>query len=122
MISRRKFVGLLAAVPLVGKAWLASTLKPAIPRGYVQCDVCGEFNGSTDAKNLSWRGGRPPSGKISVTCLCHGIPCKRCGRLMHRPISNTYYPGANEVGHWPYFVGCFPCAECRAKERDAKKQ
>jgi hypothetical protein len=28
--------------------------KRGLPPGYVQCDVCGEFNGSTDAKNLSW--------------------------------------------------------------------
>lgn len=85
------------------------------PPGYVQCNVCGEFNGSTDAKNLSWQGIQP-KGPVSVSCLCHGIPCRRCGKLMHRPVSNSYDLESNEVWHTPYFVGTFPCPDCRTKE------
>jgi len=95
---------------------------PTIPQGYVQCEVCREFNGSTDARNLSWPGGHPATGQVSVTCLCHGIPCPRCKtRLIHRPITNTFYPESNSIEHTPYFWGMFPCKECRAKERERTK-
>jgi hypothetical protein len=98
---------------------------PTIPDGYLQCNVCGEFNGSTDSRNLTWPEGHPAAGQVrqvSVTCLCHGIPCPRCKtRLIHRPISNTFYPESNSIGHTPYFGGMIPCAECRTKERDGTK-
>jgi len=119
MINRRKFVALLSLVPLVGKskllAWLMPKDRPPLPPGYIRCNVCGEFNGSTDAKNLSGKN-YSRTGKISVTCLCHGIPCPRCKMaLIHRPVSNTYDPEANEIRHWPYFAGLMRCAECRRK-------
>jgi hypothetical protein len=119
LIDRRKFVALLSVAPFVGKTMLAVCLKPEdkppLPSGYVQCDVCGEFNGRTDPKNLSWGDRYRPAGQISVTCLCHGIPCPRCKKtLIHRPVSNTYYPDVNEVWHWPYFAGLGGCTECRA--------
>ncbi|HXY10067.1 MAG TPA: hypothetical protein VEI52_19655, partial [Terriglobales bacterium] len=106
MINRRKFVALLSLVPLVGKskllAWLMPKDRPPLPPGYIRCNVCGEFNGSTDAKNLSGKN-YSRTGKISVTCLCHGVLCPRCKTtLLHRPVSNTYDPEANEVWHWPY--------------------
>jgi hypothetical protein len=119
MINRRKFVALLSSVPLVGKTELAACLKPENqPPGFVRCNVCGEFNGSTDTMNLSWGDHVRPAGKISVTCLCHGVLCPRCKTtLVHRPGSNTYYPEANEVWHWPYFAALAGCAECRSAGR-----
>lgn len=50
MINRRKFVALLSSVPVVGKTVLAAYVKPEdqSPPGFVQCNACGEFNGSTD--------------------------------------------------------------------------
>ena len=115
MINRRNFVALLSLVPLVGKRKLLTWVpdaqrRAAAPPGYIQCNVCGEFNGSTDAKNLSGKN-YSRTGKISVTCLCHGVLCPRCKTtLIHRPISNTYYPEANEVWHWPYFAALAGCA------------
>lgn len=43
----------------------------AIPEGFVRCEVCGEYNGSTAWENLDWhvRGGFEPGHLISVTCL-----------------------------------------------------
>ena len=87
-------------------------LLPAIPQGYVQCEVCGEFNGTTDARNLSRC---PRNAQVGMTCLCHGIPCPRCKtRLIHRPISNTYYRESNSMEHVPSFSGMIPCTACRA--------
>jgi hypothetical protein len=116
-------VTLLSALPLFGKRMLASSVKrenrSQLPAGFVQCDICGEFDGTTDASNLSWGDRYRPTGQISVTCLCHGIPCPRCKmRLIHRPISNTYYPDVNEVWHSPYFSALAGCAECRAMMRN----
>ncbi len=76
---------------------------------------CGEFNGSTDASNLSWSGSHQPVGEISVSCLCQRIPCPRCKKnLIHRPISNAYYPTSKRIEHSPYFAGLIVCSECRA--------
>jgi hypothetical protein len=122
VISRRNFIALLAGVPLIGKTLLAFSVKPhrqwPIPPGYVQCRVCGEFNGSTDADNLSWEYDRP-TRQISVTCLCHGRPCPGCGKMLHRPISNEYDPTTNSIGHTPYFASWFSCRECEAKREEA---
>jgi hypothetical protein len=120
MINCRKFVALLSLVPLVGKRVLPACLmpkdRPLLPPGYIQCNVCGEFNGSTDAGNLSWGDDVRTTGKISVTCLCHGVLCPRCKTtLIHRPVSNMYYPERNEIRHWPYFAALAGCAECRSK-------
>src|SRR5690348_4997837 len=91
MIDRREFVTLVSALPLCGKRMLASSVKrenrSPLPPGFVQCDAWGEFNGTTDASNLSWNSSDPPNGEISVSCLCPR--CKK--NLIHRPISNTYY-------------------------------
>lgn len=91
--------------------------KSTIPPGFVRCAVCGLFNGATNAKNLNWLGGDRPRGKISVTCLCHGILCSRCkkNRIL-RPISNVYYPESNSIEHVPYFFAMVHCDDCRAKE------
>ncbi len=106
MASRRKFV-------------TPSSLGRPLPPGFVQCHACGEFNGTTDAKNLTNH--LDKAGQISVTCLCHGIPCPSCNtRLIHRPISNTYYPATNRIEHWPYFAGLANCDECRLNARNEK--
>jgi hypothetical protein len=97
-----------------------------IPPGFERCPVCGEYNGSTAAKNLH-RGPNPPDREdseriISVSCLCRGIPCPKCGKnLIHRPISNQYDEATNTVEHWPYFSGMCPCPECRSKEKQASE-
>jgi hypothetical protein len=122
MISRRKFVALLAAVAASSKATLASLFEPKrfIPPGFVQCPVCGDYNGRTDAGNLGKDAPRPPTGEmVGVTCLCHGRPCPGCGKMLNRPISNTYYPKTNHVEHVPYFAGWFSCGECERKKREA---
>ncbi|HXY06652.1 MAG TPA: hypothetical protein VEI52_02265, partial [Terriglobales bacterium] len=105
MFNRGKFVALLSSLPFVCKTALVARMihdQLPLPPGFVRCNVCGEFNGSTDAKNLSGKN-YSRTGKISVTCLCHGVLCPRCKTtLLHRPVSNTYDPEANEVWHWPY--------------------
>ena len=53
------------------------------PPGYVQCNVCGEFNGSTDAKNLSWQGIQP-KGPVSVSCLCSTASDACCPKGLYR--------------------------------------
>jgi hypothetical protein len=120
MIDRRNFVILLSSMPFIGKAMLAVCLKPEdkpVPLGFEQCNICGEFNGITDASNLSWGDRFCPTGEISVSCLCHGILCRSCGKnLIHRPISNSYHPDVNEVWPFPWFAGMIPCSECRAKK------
>jgi hypothetical protein len=71
-IDRRKFVPLLSVVPFIGKRMLVICQKPKDkprePPGYERCDVCNEYNGTTDASNLSWNSSPPPTGEISVTC------------------------------------------------------
>ena len=121
MISRREFVALLASLPLIGKTLVLGKLvsPPYVPPGFVQCAVCGEFNGTTAARNLSWHGHSAPRHKVTVTCLCHGFPCKYCGKLLHRPISNEYDPETNSIWHQPYFAGWFGCWECEEKRREA---
>jgi hypothetical protein len=95
--------------------------KLAIPPGFVRCEVCGEFNGSTSWENLDWhvRAGFEPGEMISVSCLCHGIPCPVCHtNRIHRPCSNSYEEGTNHIGHWPHFAAHMPCSECRQRQRD----
>ena len=92
----------------------------SIPPGFERCIVCGEFNGTTEARHLDWEGSLappPPDRPVSVTCLCHGIPCSRCNtHLIHRPISNSYDEGTNTIGHWFYLSGLAPCWACRLAE------
>lgn len=86
------------------------------PPGFVRCETCGEYNGHTDSGNLGPGKNHQPTGNIvTVACLCHGIPCKHCGKLKHRPISNSYDPDTNAIWHTPYFNGWFGCARCEVK-------
>ena len=87
----------------------------SIPPGFHRCKHCGEYTGTTKAKNLCWD--LPvldPEEAISVRCLCEGIPCPRCGQqLVHRPTSNSYDPETNSIWHSPWFSGMIPCSECK---------
>jgi hypothetical protein len=90
----------------------------AIPQGLVKCPVCGEYRGNVRAGDLNWglSVGIDPEKRIGVSCLCTGILCGRCGKnKIHRPCSNSYEEDGNCIGHWPYFSGMMPCAECRRK-------
>lgn len=118
-------------------------MKEILPPGFERCPDCGEFNGRTEARYLNWEleddfGGESippdvvaqlrrlkaevastmdPHQVISVTCLCHGPLCKRCGVVrFHKPGSNSYDPETNRVEHWSWFAGMMPCAVCREQE------
>ncbi len=91
-----------------------------IPPGFVKCEVCGQYNGKTASLNLNWHvtDGIGPDDMTSVTCICHGIPCRGCGvNKIPRPISNTYDEETNSIGHWPYFTSMMLCHECYQKEQ-----
>lgn len=106
-----------------------------IPKGLVRCEVCGEYRGRVSGRDLYWNTrGLDPNDELdriefemrldlalddyTVTCLCDGIPCPRClVNKIHRPISNSYDPATNEIGHWSYLTAAMPCPECRAKEK-----
>ncbi len=117
-------------------------MSASIPPGFERCTNCREFNGKTAARYLSW--GLPPDPLeadssdselwdrlrdlksqvaatmdpdkiVSVTCLCHGPLCRRCGVVhVHKPGSNSYDLETNTIEHWPGFFGMIPCAACRA--------
>ena len=98
----------------------------SVPNGLSRCPVCGEYKGSARAGDLNWNFpplAPDPESSIKVTCLCDGILCRRCKRnKIHRPISNSYSPASNSIGHWPYFSGLLPCDECREKEEREKAE
>lgn len=111
-----------------------------IPPGFSRCLTCGEFNGSTESRNLNWsdendaqdliddfdmtpeelddlKPARDPSAIISVSCLCKGIPCRLCGQnLIHKSGSNTYEEKTNSVSHYFWLQGLVGCRECRRKK------
>ena len=122
-----------------------------IPPGFERCPVCGEFNGTTRAKYLSWDGEPPasvgsvelsedlradlremkrrseatkdPEREVKVTCLCQGPLCKQCGvTRIHRPGSNSYSEKTRSVGHWALLLGMFPCRQCRGLDEKAKER
>jgi len=92
-----------------------------IPPGFKQCPECGEYNGATAMRFLDMPSAdATPNAMISVTCLCHGIPCRRCSKhLIHRPTSNTYDPTSNQVWHTPYFGHMAPCRSCAEATKGA---
>jgi hypothetical protein len=86
-----------------------------IPPGFIRCRDCGEFNGSTEVRHLNERGHEDPEKRVWVLCVCEGSLCLRCGeRKVHRSISNSYHDEDGTVGHWAWFAGMAPCAECKA--------
>lgn len=90
-----------------------------IPAGFTRCATCGEFTGTTSARNLCWNdgGALDHPAEIRVRCLCEGIPCERCKiNKIHRPVSNSYDPKTNSIEHWPYFSGMIPCGECKERK------
>ena len=93
-----------------------------IPPGLTRCSVCGEFRGSTLARYLDWNEPLDASELeevIEVSCLCEGIPCRRCGKnKIHRPISNSYDPETNTIRHHPSFSYMRPCDGCRSREKE----
>jgi hypothetical protein len=122
------------------------TMSTFVPPGFERCPDCGEYNGRTAARHLSWElppdpfedmsrevedwlrekkseiaQTMDPGQVISVTCLCHGPLCRRCGvTRMHKPGSNSYEPETNTIGHWPGICGMMPCEACREEmERKA---
>jgi|GEM_PF-1429872 len=91
----------------------------AITPGFVRCEVCGEFNGSTSWENLDWyvTEGFEPGEMVSVSCLCQGIPCRVCHtNKINRPGSNSYNETTNHIEHWPGFTAQMPCSQCRQKK------
>ena len=93
------------------------------PEGIERCAVCGEFNGATEARNLTWSYSlRPePTEIVTVSCLCKGTPCTLCKKnLVHRSISNSYVEESNSIEHSAWFAGMIPCGPCRALETSKK--
>ena len=92
-----------------------------IPPGYIRCDDCGEFNGTTAAKHLTWHEldpKRDPEDPVSVSCLCKGILCRICGKKrLHRPTSTSYDKATNTIGHWSWTTGMLGCRTCQRRPR-----
>lgn len=83
-----------------------------IPAGLRRCPTCGEYLGS-DAISPSYRFDLLEI--VSVTCVCDGIPCTRCGRPTHRPITNFFVEETGRIVHAPWFGQLIPSRRCRAK-------
>jgi len=90
--------------------------KIKIPKGLYKCPKCGEYRGKVREKDLPQLRHLPEdtptpdetshgSGYIEVSCLCRGMVCLKCGRKVHRPISNRYDPENGEIQHFPWFHG-----------------
>lgn len=121
-------------------------MKRRIPKEFIRCSDCGEFNGTTRARNLDWWTEPPdsygdvefsteqkallkklrakilatqdPDQELTVSCLCHGPLCKTCGVIrIHGPGTNSYDEETNSIGHWPWFSGMVPCQRCRDRQR-----
>lgn len=66
-----------------------------------QCKDCGEYIGSVE----------DDGEELWVDCICHGIPCSRCGvASVHRPVSNYFDKVSREIVHVPHFKAL--CADC----------
>jgi hypothetical protein len=116
MISLQRILEGKSKVPVIPKR------KRVIPPGYVRCEVCGEYNGSTAWENLAWGGFDyfEPGHMVSVKCICHGKLCPKCGvNRLRVPGSNSYEPETNEIGHWPGMIAMFSwCGDCRRKKQE----
>jgi len=84
--------------------------------GFTRCETCGEFNGTTDVANLSGADGDARTGKVTVACLCSGIPCSGCKtHLVHKPTESFYDPASNSVRRRTQLGGETLCGDCRRK-------
>lgn len=80
----------------------------ALDIGLTRCRRCGEFRGVCDTDE----------GETRLLCICEGIICRACKKnLIRRPISDHFNESDGRIWHTPYFVGMFPCAECREQKR-----
>lgn len=78
----------------------------AIAIGLARCPECHEFRGMCATED----------GEVRLLCICEGILCRRCGRRnIRRPISDHFNDSDGRIWHTPYFMGFFPCADCRAE-------
>ena len=82
----------------------------------IHCDDCGEYKGIIYSKENSPELHKRASDKnepMIITCLCDGIPCPKCGRIKHRPISNYYDEEKDAMIHVAYFTGNMKCNKCK---------
>jgi hypothetical protein len=100
--------------------------RPDFDKYFSKCEKCGEYNGRVKNKDLNWEGffHKDEEEKYTtLSCLCKGILCPRCKKnKIHRPISNSYDPKNNTIGHWPWFTGWMPCEECRKKDEEGENK
>jgi len=113
-----------AIIILAGKTFFYNLQghKALVPKGLHKCEQCGEYKGEVMEKDLNWEGSfhkeraEKSEEYLGVSCLCDGILCSKCKKnKIHRPISNSYDPESNTIGHWPSFSGMRPCDECKEK-------
>lgn len=92
-----------------------------IPEGLTKCKVCGWYGGETTRGQFN--NGGSSTEKITISCLCKGLVCKKCGQIkIPRPCSNSYDEKSNTFGHWPYFIGMMTtCPDCRREEKLTEK-
>ena len=92
-----------------------------IPEGLTKCKVCGWYDGETTRGQFN--NGGSSTEKITISCLCKGLVCKKCGQTkIPRPCSNSYDEKSNTFGHWPYFIGMMTtCPDCRRLEKIIEK-
>ena len=77
-----------------------------LPFGLYVCEVCGEVAGTVTAVNSPFHGRRS-------RCRCEGTLCRKCGRLLRWPTSDTYDPGTRRFWHVPVFAAWFHEMKCR---------
>jgi len=86
-----------------------------LPRG-------NEWRGAAKALDIfgpehPFYGDEDPEKPLTISCICDGIPCRRCKKnLIHRPISDQW-DEHNGFRHNSYLAGLFPCKECAPKRQ-----
>lgn len=113
----RRAIG-TAAARLDPSAWPAGPrLAPPpdwLPPGLYRCSDCAQIRGRAWSAALDGE-----LIKTKSTCLCEGIACRECGDTrIRRPISDYYNLADGRFWHVPYFVGMFPCRECRTERSE----
>jgi hypothetical protein len=82
----------------------------------IHCKTCSEYKGIIYSKELEphlHKRNSDINNPIIVNCLCEGIPCPKCGKIKHRPVSDYYDKEKDTVIHVAYFTGNLPCKTCR---------